>query len=73
MPKVSATRQITLPVDQCRQAHNEPGDEYNSYVDNHGYITIIKKVPCAAKGVLKGIKADKRLSDEASLQSALNT
>ena len=34
MPKVSAKRQITLPVDQCRQAHIEPGDEYNSYVDN---------------------------------------
>ncbi len=33
MPKVSAKRQITLPVDQCRQAHIEPGDEYNSYVD----------------------------------------
>lgn len=73
MPKVSAKRQITLPVDQCRQAQIEPGDEYISYVDNHGYITIIKKTPGAAKGVLKGIKADKRLSDEASLQSAVNT
>ncbi|MBL4711796.1 MAG: AbrB/MazE/SpoVT family DNA-binding domain-containing protein, partial [Gammaproteobacteria bacterium] len=34
MPNVSAKRQITLPVDQCRQAHIEPGDEYHSYVDN---------------------------------------
>ena len=73
MPKVSSKRQITLPVDQCRQAHIKPGDEYNSYVDNYGYITIIKKIPGAAKGVLKGIKADKRMSDEASLQSALNS
>ncbi len=73
MPKVSAKRQITLPVDQCRQAHIEPGDEYNSYVDNNGHITIIKSIPGAAKGLLKGIKADKRLSDETSLQSALDS
>ncbi len=73
MPKVSAKRQITLPIDQCRQAHIEPGDEYNSYVDNNGYITIIKSTFGSAKGVLKGIKVDKRLSDESSLQSALNS
>ena len=73
MPKVSAKRQITLPIDQCRQAHIEPGDEYSSYVDNYGSITIIKKTPGAAKGVLKGTKADKRFSDEASLHSAVNT
>lgn len=72
MPKVSAKRQITLPVDQCRQAHIEPGDEYNSYVDNNGYITIIKSTPGAAKGVLKGVKVDNRLSDETSLHSALD-
>ena len=73
MPKVSAKRQITLPADQCRQAHINPGDEYNSYVDNHGFITIIKKTAGAAKSVLKGIKTDKRLSDSTSLQSSLNS
>jgi len=73
MPKVSAKRQITLPVEQCREAHISPGDEYDSYVDNHGHITIIKKVAGSAKGVLKGITTDKRLSDEASLQSALTS
>lgn len=73
MPKVSAKRQITLPVDQCREAHIEPGDEYNSYVDNNGYITIIKSISGSAKGVLKDIKVDKRLSDEYSLHSALNS
>ncbi len=72
MPKVSAKIQITQPVEQCRQAHIETGDEYISYVDNYGYITIIKKISGAAKGVLKGTKADKRLSDEASLHSAVN-
>jgi len=71
MPKVSAKRQITLPIDQCRLAGINPGDEYNSYVDNNGHITIIKQVLGAAKGALKGIKADKRYSDEASMQSSL--
>ena len=28
-----AQRQITLPIGQCRQAHIEPGDEYNSPVN----------------------------------------
>ena len=69
MPKISPKRQITLPVDQCRLAGISPGDEYESYVDNEGQITIIKKAIGAAKDVLKGIKVDKRLSDEASVQS----
>ena len=69
MPKVSAKRQITLPVDQCRLADISPGDEYESYVDNEGHITIIKKTIGAARGALKGIKTNKRLSDETSLHS----
>lgn len=72
MPKVSAKRQITLPVDQCRLAGIEPGDEYVSYVDNQGHITIIRKVAGSAKGLLKNIKSDNRVSDEASLQSSLD-
>jgi bifunctional DNA-binding transcriptional regulator/antitoxin component of YhaV-PrlF toxin-antitoxin module len=71
MPKVSAKRQITLPIEQCKLAGIEPGDEYNSYVDNEGHITIVKKVTGAAKGVLKGIAIDKRYSDEQSLQSSI--
>lgn len=71
MPKVSAKRQITLPVEQCRLAGIEPGDEYVSYVDNEGHITIIKKNVGSGKGLLKDIKVNKRVSDEASLQSSL--
>ncbi len=48
MPKVSAKRQITLPIDQCRIAGIEPGDQYSSFVDNEGHITIVKKVTGAA-------------------------
>lgn len=73
MPKVSAKRQITLPIDQCKLAGIEPGDEYSSYVDNDGHITIVKKVAGAAKGLLKTVKIDKAISDNESLQSSLNS
>ena len=71
MPKVSAKRQITLPVEQCQQVGIEPGDEYQSFVAN-GHITIVKKIPGAAKGILKHVKGDTSVTDEASLQSALD-
>jgi bifunctional DNA-binding transcriptional regulator/antitoxin component of YhaV-PrlF toxin-antitoxin module len=71
MPRVSAKRQITLPIEQCRLAGIEPGDEYDSYVDNEGHITIVKKVAGAAKGLLKGIPVNKNFNDEQSLQSSI--
>jgi bifunctional DNA-binding transcriptional regulator/antitoxin component of YhaV-PrlF toxin-antitoxin module len=70
MPKVSTKRQITIPIDQCQQAHIEPGDYVETYVYK-GQITIVKKEKGAAKGSLSHVKADKRISDEESLQSAL--
>lgn len=72
MPKVSSKRQITLPADQCRLAGIEPGDEYESFVDNDGHITIIKKVPGAARGILKGAKVDRSVSEEASRQGSID-
>jgi bifunctional DNA-binding transcriptional regulator/antitoxin component of YhaV-PrlF toxin-antitoxin module len=72
MPIVSAKRQITLPVQQCREAGIEPGDEYVSYVDNHGRITVIKKAAGAARGVLKHVRGAGSISDEASRQSVLD-
>ncbi|MGB5299303.1 MAG: AbrB/MazE/SpoVT family DNA-binding domain-containing protein [Thiogranum sp.] len=71
MPKVSSKRQITLPVEQCQQVGIEPGDEYQSFVAN-GHITIVKKIPGAAKGILKHVKGDTSVTDEASLQNALD-
>jgi bifunctional DNA-binding transcriptional regulator/antitoxin component of YhaV-PrlF toxin-antitoxin module len=71
MPKVSSKRQITLPVEQCQQVGIEPGDEYQSFVAN-GHITIVKKIPGAAKGILKHVKSDTSVTDEASLQNALD-
>ncbi|HBE92381.1 MAG TPA: AbrB family transcriptional regulator [Gammaproteobacteria bacterium] len=71
MPKVSSKRQITLPVDQCQQIGIEPGDEYQSFVAD-GHITIVKKIPGAAKGILKNVEGDTAVTDEASLQSVLD-
>ena len=70
MPKVSSKRQITLPISQCQQANIEPGDEIETFIYD-GHITIVKKEMGAAKGILSQIKADKRVSDEASLQCTL--
>ena len=71
MPKVSAKRQITLPVEQCNELGVQPGDEYQSFVAN-GHITIVKKISGAAKGCLHRVKGDSTISDEESRQSALN-
>ena len=71
MPKVSAKRQITLPIEQCRLAGIQPGDECESYVDNDGRITIIKKERGAARGILKKIKVDRSIDEEASLRDGM--
>ena len=71
MPRVSAKRQITLPVDQCREVGIGPGDEYRSYVAD-GRITIVRKTVGAAKGVLRHAGGAPGVSDEASLQDALD-
>jgi len=70
MPKVSAKRQITLPIDLCRDANIAPGDEIDAYVYN-GHITIVKKEKAAAKGMLRDKKADKTVTDEQSLHSTI--
>ena len=70
MPKVSAKRQITLPIQQCRQVGIEPGDDYQSYVAD-GHITIVKTRPGAARGILRDLQGDASLSDEESLQSTI--
>lgn len=72
MPKVSAKRQITLPIEQCVVAHINAGDDIESFVDRQGVISIIKKHSGAAKGLLKGIKVNADISESKSLESALN-
>ena len=71
MPRVSAKRQITLPVEQCREVGLGPGDEYRSYVAD-GRITIVRKTAGAAGGMLRHVAGDPAVSDEESLQDALD-
>ncbi len=71
MPKVSTKRQITLPVEQCKEVGIQPGDEYRSFVAN-GHITIVRKISGTAKGCLHHVTGDAAISDEESRQSALN-
>lgn len=70
MPKVSIKRQITLPISQCRALGIEPGDDVESFVVN-GQLTIIKKLKGTAKGMLKHVQPDNSVTDEESLQSAI--
>lgn len=67
MPVVSAKRQITLPIEHCRQAGIKPGDTVRSYVDNAGQISIIKLRAGAASGLLKQHPRNVNVSDEESL------
>jgi len=68
MPKVSSKRQITLPIAGCEALGINPGDEVEilRYKDQ---FNIIKKISGSAKGLLKGVKANTKVSDKASLQS----
>ncbi|NND73198.1 MAG: AbrB/MazE/SpoVT family DNA-binding domain-containing protein [Rhodothermales bacterium] len=70
MSKLSSKRQITLPVEHCTELGIEPGDDLEFFVAN-GYLTAVKKKPEAAKGILRGLKADKSMTDEESRQSAI--
>ncbi len=70
MSKLSTKRQITLPVDQCRELGIEPGDELHCFVAN-GQLTLVKKSAGAAKGSLRHINGDKRYTDKQSRQSSL--
>lgn len=65
MPKVSAKRQITLPMSGCDELGISPGDDVE--ILRHGnQFNIIKKEVGAAAGFLKNTKADKSVSDEQS-------
>jgi bifunctional DNA-binding transcriptional regulator/antitoxin component of YhaV-PrlF toxin-antitoxin module len=70
MPKVSAKRQITIPIAQCIEAQIKLGDEIETFIFNN-QITIIKKVKGSAKGILNHIKTNKKCSNNESLQDAI--
>ena len=67
MPRVSAKRQITLPIDQCREVGIGPGDEYHSFVAD-GRITIVRMTADAARGVLCHVAGDPAISPTSATQ-----
>ena len=71
MPRVSAKRQITLPVAQCREVGIAPGDQVRSFVAD-GRIIIVPVAPGSAKGLLRHLRGDSSVGDEESLRSALD-
>lgn len=73
MAKVSAKRQITLPIELCNLADIHSGDHVESYVDRQGVISIVKKSKGAAFGILKGLKVNTAITEEESLQSAVQS
>lgn len=70
MPKISAKRQITLPIDQCQALGIGPGDMVESFVVD-GQLTLVKKVAGAAHGLLSHVQAQSTMTDAESLQSAI--
>jgi bifunctional DNA-binding transcriptional regulator/antitoxin component of YhaV-PrlF toxin-antitoxin module len=67
MPKVSAKRQITLPISGCNELGIQAGDEVEIF--RHGnQFNIIKKEIGMAAGLLKGIKINNTVSDVQSRQ-----
>ncbi len=67
MPKVSGKRQITLPISGCEELGINPDDEVE--ILRYGkQFNIFKKVSGSAKGMLKGIKINKEVTDKQSLQ-----
>ncbi len=70
MPKLSSKRQITIPAGQCDELGIQPGDEIDSFIAD-GHITLIKKTTGAARGALKHVKTKLDISDDDSLQSAV--
>ncbi len=71
MPRIGAKRQITLPLARCREVGIKPGDEYRCFAAE-GRITIVRQETGAAKGFLRHVTRDQRLSDDESMRSALD-
>ncbi len=70
MPKVSAKRQITIPIDQCEALGIEPGDTVDMFVVD-GQLTLVKKTAGAAKDLLNHLNPNSSMTDEESLQGVM--
>lgn len=68
---VSSKRQITLPIDLCREVGITPGDKVKVFVHG-GQVTLVKQHSGAAEGALTHLSGDTALSDDDSLQDAID-
>ena len=68
MPRVSAKRQITLPVADCEELGIQPGDEVEIFRHGNQFKKKKKEVGVAA-GLLKGTKVNHAVNDGQSRQN----
>ena len=59
-----------MPIEHCEALGFEPGDDVAILAAN-GVLTVIKKQPGAARGLLTKVRGNKRISDRDSLRSSL--
>lgn len=71
MHKVSAKRQVTIPKELCKKAGIKPGDMVEIF-EHQGKVTVIRKELDVSVGILKHLKGDAALTDEESLEDALD-
>lgn len=71
MPKMNAKGQIILPVDMGEAVGLKAGDNFEAFIVDDE-IHLVKKVPGAAKGILKGTKIKSLISDKESRDSVLS-
>ncbi len=66
MSKISAKRQITLPIAGCNELDIHPGDEVEIFRYKNQF-NIIKKKNGAADAILKNLKVNRSISEQDSL------
>lgn len=70
MHKVSAKRQVTIPKELCEKAGIKPGNLVEIF-EYEGKVTVIKKETGASTGILKTLEGKAAITDDESLQDAL--
>ena len=70
MAVLSPKRQVTLPKELCDRLDLAPGDDLD-LVEHEGRILIIKRARGRSAGVLKHLKADVRITEDESRDSAI--
>ena len=70
MAVLSPKRQVTLPKELCDRLGLAPGDDLD-LVEHNGRIALIKRARGRSARVLKHLKADVRITEDESRDSAI--